>query len=60
MSPLFLVFLSPLFDEMAAKPPADPLKGHDRYKKIKDLNQGKEREARTSRGGDGTVFGRDI
>jgi hypothetical protein len=49
-----------LFDEMAAKPPADPLKGHDRYKKIKDLNQGKEREARTSRGGDGTVFGRDI
>lgn len=43
--PPFLVFLSPLFDEMAAKPPADPLKGHDRYKKIKDLNQGKEREA---------------
>lgn len=26
----------------AAKPPTDPLKGHARYKKIKDLNQGKE------------------
>lgn len=34
---------------MASKPPSDPLKNHDRYKKIKDLNQGKAREGEKRR-----------
>jgi hypothetical protein len=34
---------------MASRPPADPLKGHDRYKKVKDLNQGKERKREKER-----------
>ena len=37
---------------MASKPPSDPLKNHDRYKKIKDLNQGKG-EARDEERSDG-------
>ena len=37
---------------MASKPPSDPLKNHDRYKKIKDLNQGKGEKTKEGREGE--------